>query len=343
MITITNNNIYYTDISISEYLTPDKLNKIEMDNIINFLFEPVELGESVTFKRIFEIISNNLDAFNEVFYSVLGGYSIEPYLQEIENVKTEDLKIDYIELYWFCEQYEKDFTILPELHGVNIKEKKQPYALDFISLNNIKDCIIKIDQSVKITDYSKKNKKYETNNLGNKYFLLFELFASIFTEITFHGGPQDKKEKISDIEKTIKELDELDMEIDATSFEDMIEKFESKDKYLVKYEELRDRVEKDRMEYDCNLDNLKSCLLEKLKIYHEIENSKDDKNLYVYYKKLTNIEYDLQMLYGEEEDISYHKFWLTPKCTCPKIDNVDIYPNKNPIFDKNCPIHKKSS
>ena len=47
------------------------------------------------------------------------------------------------------------------------------------------------------------------------------------------------------------------------------------------------------------------------------------------------------MLYGEEEDICFHRFWETPKCTCPKIDNIEIYPNENQIFNKDCIIHKK--
>ena len=47
----------------------------------------------------------------------------------------------------------------------------------------------------------------------------------------------------------------------------------------------------------------------------------------------------MQLLYGEKEDKSYHKFWETPKCICPKIDNNEIYPNKEPIFNLKCPIH----
>jgi type I site-specific restriction-modification system R (restriction) subunit len=182
-------------------------------------------------------------------------------------------------------------------------------------------------------------------NLGEKAFTLFELFNAIFYEISYHGGPQDKKERFSEIEESMEEvkdnLDDLKESSDKfTTFEEMIEKFDAKDKYLVKYNELRDRVEKKRVSNKKNLPKLKNCLLEKLKIYDQIEKSDID-NLIIYYKKLTDIEFNMQLLYGEEEDISYHRFWETPKCTCPKIDNLEIFPFNNPIFDSNCPIHKK--
>jgi len=70
-----------------------------------------------------------------------------------------------------------------------------------------------------------------------------------------------------------------------------------------------------------------------------IQNS--DGDLKQYYKKLTDIEYNMQLLYGEKEDITLHRFWETPKCTCPKIDNLEIYPSNKPIFNDKCPIHGK--
>jgi hypothetical protein len=122
-----------------------------------------------------------------------------------------------------------------------------------------------------------------------------------------------------------------------------MEKLVAQDKFLVKYKDLRDRVEEDRIGNKKNLNKLKNCLIEKLKIFDIIENSNslDAGQAKQYYKKLTDNEYNMQLLYGEEEDISYHRFWETPKCTCPKIDNIEIYPSKSPIFDDKCLIHGK--
>ena len=342
MITITNNNIYHTEYSVSTLLSIDKATIVDPSDIVNFLSDQVELGESLKFKKLFDIASYCVDKFNEIFYSSLGGYPLEPYLQEIENNSTDKCNADYLELYWFCDKYKDELNIEPSLHGVSIKENEY-YAMDFVSMNNLKNYNIRLNLEVNFFDYN----KLDDNNgiskivLGNKSFTLFDVYNAIFHEISFHGGPLDKKERFQDLEDSIKDIDENyeNEKEDFETFEDMIERIESKDEFLVKYKEQRDRVEEDRIINYKNLSSLKKCLLEKLKIYDIIENSDD--NLSQYYKKLTDIEYNMQLLYGEEENISSHRFWETPKCICPQIDNLEIYPSKEPIFDEDCPIHKK--
>lgn len=369
MITITNKNIYSSDISLSSMESLKKVDEVDIEDIVRFLSSNVELGESVTLKRLFDIITPNIDKFNEIFYSALGGYPLEPYLQEIENIPTEAIESEYLEIHWFCDIYENELNISPSIHGLSTVST-DTYAIDFIALNNIKNYVVKINEKVSIFDYNQmkdedivdlidskdgseiekkldqiiKNTTTEEKmrlELGDKAFTLFDMFNAIFYEISFHGGPQDKKERWNDLEGSIDEVKEgvKSKEISTLTFEEMLEKMDSKDKYLVKYNKLRDRVNKKRISDKKNLDKLKNCLLEKLKIIDIIDNSKED--LKQYYKKLTDIEYNMQLLYGEKEDISKHIFWLTPKCTCSKIDNLEIYPSKKPIFDDKCPIHGK--
>jgi len=348
MITITNNNIYYSEFPISTLSSLDKVEKIHMLEITNFLSDDVEFGETVTLKRLFEIAAANIDKFNEIFYSSLGGYPLEPFLQEIENNPTESVESEYLEIHWYSDKYEDNLSIYPSLQGMSSKED-MAYAVDFISLNNIKDHVVKINRMVEIYDYNKMKESTDENikkediviKLGNKPFNLFDVFNAIFYEISFHGGPHDKKERLDDLEDSIDESKEQieNGEDKGVTFEELLEKIESSDKYLVKYKELRDRVEEDRIKNDKNLDKLKNCLIEKLKIHDVIQNS--DEDLKQYYKKLTDIEYNMQLLYGEVEDIDFHRFWETPKCTCPKIDNLEIYPSNKPIFDDKCPIHGK--
>jgi hypothetical protein len=336
MITITNKNIYYSDYSISTLSSLKKVDIVDPSDIINFLSENVELSESVTFKRIFDIISYNVDLFNKVFYSSLGGYPLAPYLQEIENNSTQSFDSDYLEIYWHCDKYEDELNIDPSLHGIS---KLDVYAMDFASLNNLKDYNVKLNTKIEIFDYTNYKETKEEDKLkvflGEKSFTVFDLYNAIFYEISYFGGPQQKKEKLNELEESMEDMEKSD---EFTTLENMIEKFESKDKYLVKYKNLRTRVEKKRVSNKQNLPKLKNCLLEKLKIYDILENSESFDNAY---KKLTDIEYNMQLLYGEPENILFHRFWETPKCTCPKIDNLENYPSKNPIFDEKCPIHKK--
>ena len=50
------------------------------------------------------------------------------------------------------------------------------------------------------------------------------------------------------------------------------------------------------------------------------------------------IDYELQYLWGFETDKRFHRFWETPKCSCPSMDNIDDYPHLQYI-DKNCIVH----
>ena len=355
MITITSKNIYYNEIPVSTLSTLDNVELVDIHNIISYLSTEVELGESVTFKRLIEIVSCNFDKFNDIFYSALGGHSLQPFLQEIENNPTEIFESEYLEVHWFCDKYEDDLNIYPSLHGVSTKTSDN-YVIDFISLNNLKNLVVKINKSVDLFDYNKFTKneivdndlkdisndeKLVKTNLGNKAFTLFDLYNAIFYEISFHGGPQDKNERFHELEESmdeVRDLEKLDTD-KLTTFEDLLKELDEKDIYLVKYEDARDRVEERRVTNEKNLPKLKNCLIEKLKIHGAIQSS--DEDLKKYYKKLTDIEYNMQILYGEEEDISYHRFWETPKCTCPKIDNLENYPSNKPIFDDKCPIHGK--
>lgn len=56
-------------------------------------------------------------------------------------------------------------------------------------------------------------------------------------------------------------------------------------------------------------------------------------------KYLEECEYELQGLWGFKADPRFHKFWLTPHCTCPKMDNEDDYGTEMMHIDRNCPLH----
>ena len=47
-------------------------------------------------------------------------------------------------------------------------------------------------------------------------------------------------------------------------------------------------------------------------------------------------EYALQRAWGFPEDGDYHRHWLTPRCTCPNVDNEEGW-SYRPIYSKECP------
>lgn len=87
-----------------------------------------------------------------------------------------------------------------------------------------------------------------------------------------------------------------------------------------------------------NLEEIIELHEDKLNVYEKIKNTDDPEILKVYVNYLTATEFQLQRLWGFSEDKNYHRFWQTPKCTCPKLDNEDSYPYHQYI-NGDCPLH----
>lgn len=55
--------------------------------------------------------------------------------------------------------------------------------------------------------------------------------------------------------------------------------------------------------------------------------------------KWTKLQFELQKLWGFEQNPDFHRFWDLPKCTCPKIDNEDLYGMNFSIKNLKCILH----
>lgn len=88
-----------------------------------------------------------------------------------------------------------------------------------------------------------------------------------------------------------------------------------------------------------NLEDIKACHVTKLDIYDAINETNDLTKLKLYAEDLMLCEFELQKLWNFPEDIKFHRFWDTPKCKCPKIDNSDNYPTGYYSIVRNCPLH----
>lgn len=87
-----------------------------------------------------------------------------------------------------------------------------------------------------------------------------------------------------------------------------------------------------------NLEEIKEKHIEKFSVYDEIQKTNDPNLLYLFDKLLREIEFELQDLWKFPKDEMYHMFWQYPKCTCPKLDNIDSYPYMQ-FFSTTCPLH----
>lgn len=76
----------------------------------------------------------------------------------------------------------------------------------------------------------------------------------------------------------------------------------------------------------------------KLDLYEQIKSS-TNVNLHHFAESLTEIEFQLQDAWNFPRDINFHRFWMTPRCKCPELDNEDSYPTGYYYRNANCPLH----
>ena len=88
-----------------------------------------------------------------------------------------------------------------------------------------------------------------------------------------------------------------------------------------------------------NLEALKDAHQFKLMLYSMIEDETDQELLKELAKDITLVEFELQRLWGFTEDRTFHRYWDTPKCKCPKMDNDERIGTPYQIINTTCPLH----
>ncbi len=77
---------------------------------------------------------------------------------------------------------------------------------------------------------------------------------------------------------------------------------------------------------------------ERIEIHAAMMETKDVTLLQLYDNMYTEIEFELQDLWGFPRNANYHRFWYRPKCQCPRMDNDDSYPYRH-VISGGCEIH----
>jgi len=73
--------------------------------------------------------------------------------------------------------------------------------------------------------------------------------------------------------------------------------------------------------------------------YDFIELSDDKEEIRRLDKIITQIEFQLQKLWGFPQDRNHHRWFDVPKCSCPKWDNSDNIGSEYRIINPNCILH----
>ncbi len=93
--------------------------------------------------------------------------------------------------------------------------------------------------------------------------------------------------------------------------------------------------------------NLSADTIEMLKMTHVaraiIFTTMRNTNVTIALKRLAlifeNLEYIQQELWGFEKNKNNHMWFEVPKCSCPKLDNIDYNSSELRIIDRKCIIH----
>ncbi len=90
-----------------------------------------------------------------------------------------------------------------------------------------------------------------------------------------------------------------------------------------------------------NLEKIKDLHAIKLKYYQELDEMEpiDPARCKDIAAIITECEFSLQDAWGFPKAVKFHKFWETPRCTCPKMDNGDNWPTGYYITAGDCPLH----
>lgn len=103
-------------------------------------------------------------------------------------------------------------------------------------------------------------------------------------------------------------------------------------------EKLDDLIERQGVD-DETLRHIKLTHVMRAKLCERMEQTDNASELVELSKKITNLEYVQQQLWGFPEDCSYHRWFDVPKCLCPKTDNEEALGSSQQIVSNNCPVH----
>lgn len=88
-----------------------------------------------------------------------------------------------------------------------------------------------------------------------------------------------------------------------------------------------------------NLDKIKELFVIKFNYFLEMDKTEDSKELKKLEKKVWANEKLIMTNFNFKVDKNYFRFWEMPKCTCPKLDNIDYWGTGNQIYSLTCPVH----
>lgn len=174
--------------------------KTEIDRINYYLDCPVKIEEGTTFGKFFQHIMNEVGFIDMVYKETMGDTELKSFVKEWEDGVVTDYLSDIYQL-----RLRKTIQNIPyngdnnfidvriDFEGIG-KDRSNIFSLEFMSLNDLKNYEIVLDEKIHILNEITDNEGELIIKKGNCVCTLFEIIGTILYEVTFYGDPA-KREK----------------------------------------------------------------------------------------------------------------------------------------------------
>jgi hypothetical protein len=185
----------------------------EVSSLWPFLEDVIKLSDDFTLLDLFNLIAKEKDVFDIIFYSSLGGFPLQAYLDDIAKDRSPDDgdEIDYLEVYRSSERWDwGDIDISLNFHGVSIKEDIG-YAIEYTPLSDLKHLPLRINTNFEIGEVKKEDGhpwKWHVYTKGKVDVTVYELIHAVLFEVSFCGDPVKRDARREDLFEQFEEIKE---------------------------------------------------------------------------------------------------------------------------------------
>lgn len=259
--------------------TEEKYKSDHVDSLLPHLLDEVtEVEDGVTVGDLLNILSHYKKEINENLISYTGGIQIDPFIEENNKEEGSDpsFKVDHVVFKRHGElTKEEDDDLEPlkeyveriDVFGIKGGDDTQ-YGISFSPMNELSNALISLDESYYIHYFNSiyEEKSFDPNwmKIDKRPFSLIDIIGSFLWEITFNGYPDNREERIKEIDKDHKLennedpkleydgfiIEEMQIDIQERKLEKLIdnEQYEKAEKVRNRIEELKSEVFKKRGE-----------------------------------------------------------------------------------------------
>lgn len=169
--------------------------KTEVYSIKHYLDCPVKIEDGTKFKQFFQHIINEVSFIDIVYKETTGDTDLSSFVDEWNKGEITDYLSDIYQL-----RLRKTLQNIPyngdknfidvriDFEGVG-KDRSNIFSLEFMSLNDLKNYEIFLDEKIHIVNEITDNEGELIIKKGNCVCTLFEIIGTILYEVTFYGDP----------------------------------------------------------------------------------------------------------------------------------------------------------